>query len=33
VTRSPTLLDEGLSKVKISQHGVVQWVRGGKQAN
>lgn len=27
------LLDEGMSKVKINQHGVVQWVRGSKQAS
>ncbi|HEY4019265.1 MAG TPA: methyltransferase domain-containing protein [Pseudonocardiaceae bacterium] len=27
------LLDAGLSKVKINQRGVVQWVRGAKQAD
>lgn len=28
-----TLLDHGLSKVRVNQRGVVQWVRGSKPAN
>lgn len=28
-----TLLDAGLSKVRVNQHGVIQWVRGSKPAS